>query len=193
VYDRLGGSVPAAGAAAEKWSMRGFLLYVILRVATATWPDSGWDESLAVLDWLVLVVPVWLLAREFSRPGSEWHGRRIYLLSVIALYLSLLWAVHERELGLVLTLATASALFHAIEYLAIVTWSVRQRHSSLADRMGLLGYFAPRWGIVLALFVVILGAGGWLMDQEYLEEWLFINVVVAFLHYSYDGLIWRRR
>jgi hypothetical protein len=193
IYDRLAGTVPPAGTAAEKWILRGFLLYVTLRVATSTWPDAAWDNAFAILDWIAVAVPVWLLAREFARPGASWQGRRLYLLSVLALYVSLLWAVHEHLLGLVLTLATTSALFHAIEYLAIVTWSVRQRHASMADRLGLLSYFAPRWGIVLAVFGIILGAGGWLLDQEYLDEWLFINVIVAFLHYSYDGLIWRRR
>ena len=109
------------------------------------------------------------------------------------LYLGLLWAVHERRLGLMLSLLTASALFHAIEYLALVSWSVRQRHAGLGDRTGVMAYFAPRWGITLAVFVVVLGAGGWLMDQRYLEAWLFINLVVAYLHYAYDGMIWRRR
>jgi ABC-type Fe3+ transport system permease subunit len=104
----------------------------------------------------------------------------------------LLWAVHERRLGLVLALATASALFHALEYLTIVSWSVRQRHTHLGNTMGILGMLVPRWGIALGLFVLILGVGGWLMDQYLLRAWLFLNVVVAFLHYAYDGLIWRR-
>jgi hypothetical protein len=43
------------------------------------------------------------------------------------------------------------------------------------------------------VFVLVLGAGGWLMDQRFIQAWLFVNVIVAFLHYAYDGLIWRRR
>jgi hypothetical protein len=58
--------------------------------------------------------------------------------------------------------------------------------------MGLLGYLVPRWGLALALFILILGAGGWWFDTQFVEAWLFINVIVAFLHYAYDGLIWRR-
>jgi hypothetical protein len=115
------------------------------------------------------------------------------LISILGLYLSLLWAVHVRELGLVLCLATASALFHAIEYLSLVSWSVRQRHMALGSRMGLLGHFVPRWGIALAVFVLVLGSGGWFMDEGYMEAWSTINVIVAFLHYAYDGLTWRRR
>jgi hypothetical protein len=103
-----------------------------------------------------------------------------------------LWAVHERRPGLVLALATASALFHALEYLALVSWSVAQRHAAKGEQMGALGHLVPRWGVALGIFVLVLGAGGWLMDQRFFETWLFINVIVAFLHYAYDGLIWRR-
>jgi hypothetical protein len=40
--------------------------------------------------------------------------------------------------------------------------------------------------------MLILGFGAWMMDQWFLEQWHFLNVSVAFLHYAYDGLIWRR-
>jgi hypothetical protein len=126
-----------------------------------------------------------------SGPGA-WCGRMTYLISVSSLYLALLWAVHMRRPALVLSLATASALFHAIEYLTLVGWSVQQRSAAAGDRMGLLGYFAPRWGLTLGVFLVVLGGGGWLMDQHLLETWLLVNVIVAFLHYMYDGMIWRR-
>jgi hypothetical protein len=170
-----------------------FLLYVILRVASATWSDAALEERLRLVDWGVLVVPAWLVIRDLSGLHARSAGRTTYLLSVFGLYLALLWAVHERRLGLVLSLATASALFHAIEYLSLVSWSVRRRHAGLGDQMGLLARFVPIWGLTLLAFMVILGAGGWLMDQRYVEGWLTINVIVAFLHYAYDGLIWRRR
>jgi len=193
IYSRLGYPTPTRGLTLEKWAMRGFLLYVILRVASATWSDAALEAFLRTCDWIAAVVPLWLVARDFSQARAGSRGRTAYLLSVSALYLCLLWAVHERRLGLVLSLATASALFHAVEYLSLVSWSVRQRHAAMGGRMGLLGYLAPRWGITLAVFVLVLGAGGWLMDQRFIEVWLLLNVMVAFLHYAYDGLIWRRR
>lgn len=193
VYGRLGGTPPGPGLAAEKWVMRGFLLYVILRVAGATWSDPAAEGYLRAGDWVAALLPVWLIARDLRQPRGESPGRTLYLVSVCALYLSLLGAVHERRPGLVLSLATASALFHAVEYLALVSWAVRARHAAAPDRLGLLGYLAPRWGVTLAVFVLVIGAGGWLMDREYLELWLTVNVVVAFLHYAYDGMIWHRR
>ncbi len=193
IYSRLSDPAPTQGLVLEKWSMRVFLLYVTFRVASATWSDAGWEEYLRACDWIAMIVPLWLVARDLSQPRANSLGRITYLISVSCLYLGLLWAVRERRLGLVLSLATASALFHAIEYLSLVSWSVRQRHAVMGSRMGFLGYLAPRWGIALAVFVLVLGAGGWLMDQRFIEVWLGINVVVAFLHYAYDGLIWRRR
>jgi hypothetical protein len=208
IYGRLGEAAPPPGLALEKWAMRSFLLYVILRVVSATWSDASWDAALRACDWIAALVPAGLIARnvfqlgrsavlstQYSVLSTEYSaaGRIIYLVSVSGLYLSLLWAVHVHRPGLVLSLATASALFHAVEYLALVTWATRARHSSLGEKMGLLGYFAPRWGIALAVFVLVLGAGGWLLDTRFVEFWLLINVIVAFLHYAYDGMIWRRR
>jgi hypothetical protein len=193
IYTRLSDPSRTEGLAVEKWSMRGFLLYVTLRVASATWSDLVWEERLRTCDWLMALIPLGLVVRDVFRARTHSLGRIGYLLSVNCLYLCLLWAVHERRLGLVLSLATASALFHAIEYLSLVGWSVRQRHAAMGGKMGLLGFLAPRWGIALAVFVLILGAGGWLMDRGFLEFWLTLNVMVAFLHYAYDGLIWRRQ
>jgi hypothetical protein len=193
IYGRLGGPAAPPPSGSEKVVMRGFLLYVILRVATATWPSGGWQRAFQTSDVAVALLPAWLIGRDLLSSGFRLPGRLAYLISVSALYLGLLWAVHQQRHGLVLALATASALFHAIEYLTLVSWSVRARHSAHADRMGLLGVLVPRWGIALGVFVVVLGAGGWLLDQWFVELWLFLNVVAAFLHYAYDGLIWRQR
>lgn len=193
IYSRAATPLPALGDSLEKWALRGFLLYVILRVVSATWSDAIIEQRLRMCDFVVLVVPAWLVLRDLSQMSPRSAGRSTYLISMLCLYLALLWAVHERRLGLVLSLATASALFHAIEYLSLVSWSVQRRHAGLGSQMGLLALVVPRWGIALLAFVIVLGAAGWLMDQKYLEAWLTINVIVAFLHYAYDGLIWRRR
>lgn len=192
IYDRMSDPARTSGVTIEKWAMRGFLLYATLRVASATWPEAAVERWLRPGDWIAAAVAVVLVLRDLSRPPGASRGRTAYLLSVCTLYVALLVAVHERALALVLALATASALFHAIEYLALVSWSVRQRHAA-GSQMGFLGVLAARWGFALAVFVLILGAGGWLIDQRYVELWLTINVAVAFLHYAYDGMIWRRR
>jgi hypothetical protein len=189
----MGRPAPPLGLVIEKWSLRVFLLYVILRIVSATWPDAAWSDTLGHIDWLAACLPVALLIWAMLRWRANPPGRFVYLVSVLGLYATLLWVVHTQRISLVLPLATASALFHAIEYLALVGWSVRQRHEAMGGQMGMLAYFVPRWEIALVFFIVILGAGAWLMDQGLMEAWLAINVVVAFLHYAYDGMIWRRR
>jgi hypothetical protein len=112
---------------------------------------------------------------------------------VTALYVSLLAAVHANRPALVLSLTTASAVFHATEYLALVAWSVHGRNAALPNRLGIMSYLAPRWGLMLGIFLLVLGSAGWMLNHHLLRPWLLINVIVAFLHYAYDGLIWRHR
>jgi hypothetical protein len=191
IYGRLSEPARSQGLWLEKWSLRLFLLYVILRVAGATWSYPQVESWLAAIDWLVIVVPLALVLADLLRTSAASAGRSLYLISVCTLFLTMLWAVHTNRPRLVLSLATASALFHAIEYLTLVGWAVARRHGTLGDRMGLLGYLAPRWALALAIFMLILGSAGWLLDQRLLAPWLLVNVIVAFLHYAYDGMIWR--
>jgi hypothetical protein len=193
IYGRLSDPARTKGLTIEKWVLRLFLLYVILRVASATWSEPVWERSLQVSDGLMAVIPIWLIVQDIVRTGGGALGGTTYLISVASLYLSMLAAVHWHWPGLVLSLATASALFHAIEYLALVSWSVQRRQALGLSRLGILGYLAPRWALSLGVFVLVLGMVGWLLDQRLLKSWLLINVIVAFMHYAYDGMIWRLR
>jgi hypothetical protein len=191
IYGRLSQAPQMFFGSLEKWPFRLFLLYVILRVAGTTWSYPSFDSWLATIDWLVVLVPVWLVLTDLASSNADSLGRTLYLVSVCGLFLSMLGAAHWNQPRLVLSLATASALFHAIEYLTIVGWTVARRHGTLGDRIGMLAYFAPRWALALSIFAVILGSVGWLLDQQVLGLWLWVNVAVAFLHYAYDGMIWR--
>ncbi|MDZ4684086.1 MAG: hypothetical protein SH850_03295 [Planctomycetaceae bacterium] len=191
IYRRRQAAPPSRIDAFEKWTMRGFLLYVIVRVAGGTWSQSSLDASLQTIDWAVSAVPLGLLFRELVTGRTFRSGALLYLVSVSTLYLGLLAAVHLRQPRLVLTLATASALFHAIEYLTLVGWTAHRHHGSAGGDRGLLHRLAPRWGAAIALFALIQGAAGWMLERNMLEVWLFANVVVAFVHYAFDGIIWR--
>jgi hypothetical protein len=158
----------------------------------ATWPAGAADDWLRAGDWIAVLIAAALLASDLCRGGGP-GARSLYLLSVTALYLSILWAVHTRALAWVLPLATASALFHAIEYLSLVAWNVHRRHAQRGEALGLLGYLVPRWALAMGLFLLILGSADWLLHEHWLQPWLLVNVIVAFCHYAYDGMIWRQR
>lgn len=193
IYCRLTDTTVGWPVFVERWILRLFLLYVTLRVAIATWSNTAWQPIFDVADWLIPAGPLALLLRDSVSFQRVSVGRLAYLLSISALYGSLLWAVHTRRPALVLSLTTASAMFHAVEYLAIVTWSVQRRDESSRRSMGWLGMLASQWLIVLATYLLVLGSAAWFMDQMWTQAWLFLNVIAAFVHYTYDGLIWRHR
>lgn len=203
IYGRLCEPQRTAGIVFEKVLMRLFLLYVILRVAGGTWSYAALELWLERLDGVVLILPAVLLFREAATFRAAHAGRLAYLVSVCGLYLALLWAAHSHRPGMVLMLSTASALFHAVEYLAIVGWQVQRRGAGdvAPDRAGevdqqpapsLFTRLASQWSMTLALFMVILGLGAWLADRHLMEFWLTLNVMAAFLHYAYDGMIWKK-
>jgi hypothetical protein len=142
-------------------------------------------------DWIILLIPAWLVLREFRQFERRMAGRSLYLFSVLTLYVSLLGAVHSNQPALVLALATASAWFHASEYLAVISWHVQRRATASDGAKSALSWLAPRWGIALLMFIVLLGSGAWMLDHELFEFWLLLNVIAAFLHYSFDGIIWK--
>ncbi|MEW4528688.1 hypothetical protein [Maioricimonas sp. JC845] len=166
---------------------RGFILYVTARVAGWSWDWEWLTTAARSLDFVMLAVPVTIVVMTCLPPLKVTLPRVCYTASVMTLFSGLLMAVHFQQRTLVLQLALASALFHAVEYLAVVSWSAR----SSASRDNLFGRVARRWGLYLLGFVVVLGATNWMLQQGFFETWLLINLMVAFLHYAYDGMIWK--
>lgn len=217
LYSRQARPRQPGSAFVEKLLVRTFALYVLVRVSGLAWPLLGaplssadtlrddpfrfeFEAALQVADWLILIVPaamIWTARSSFSRLE---RGRGLYLASFLALYLSLLGAAHAGRTDVVLLLMVVLALFHATEYLAVVTWTVQRRKEPrrLVETRGrggrnLLAAVAPHWGLALAVFCGALGIAGWLSDRVAIESWLTANVVVSFLHYAYDGMIWKQR
>jgi hypothetical protein len=193
IYSRLGSAVTSVSIRLEKWLFRSFLLYVILRTASSASAPLEIDAWLGPADWLSLAIPAWFVSRELKSFRQGVCGRSLYLLSLLSLYVSLLWAVRLQRPDLVLCLATASAWFHASEYLAIIGWHMQRRGDASGSKNFLLRWIAPRWGFMVLMYATVLGSGALMMDRDVPELWLMINVIVAFLHYSYDGMIWKVR
>lgn len=191
IYGRMTPVGSTRFAEMEKWMMRLLVVYAAVRVAGWSWPYATVDAWLNGADWVLLALPLGLLIRESAGSLKIHAGRFVYLISVCVLYAAMILAVHYRRLDLVLMLTTASALFHATEYLTIVSWRVKNRRGE--GQNDLLGWLMPRWGLTLLLFAGIVGWMSWQLTTRTLQLWLLLNVMVAFLHYTYDGLIWKRK
>jgi hypothetical protein len=146
---------------------------------------EGW------LDVIFLIPPLLLLGGEVRRFRASAIGRLAYLVSVIAAYTTALFAVHYHNILLTIAVLLAIALFHATEYLAIVSWAVLRKPAR--ERKGAFAILAPRWTLSLVLFMVVLGVSGWALNSHLQREWAVLTLAVSFLHYAYDGMIWKAR
>ena len=130
-----------------------------------------------------------LLDRPLQRPGKI-----LYLTSITFLYSSLLLAIRSGGYvnnRLVMCLLVASAAFHAVEYMAIVTfyaWRRRETGSESPFRT-MAGY----WINVLVIFILIWALIARYADQSMPQVWYGINLWASYLHYAFDGMIWKLR
>ena len=187
----------AAPSLVERWGLRIFVCYSLLR--TAAW-TTGWTIGDAVLeqgrtavDALVLLLPVAVGLASFANGRITW-GRSIYLASVVGLYAGLLIALMTGTDSFVLPLMAASALFHAAEYLAIVSIYANRRRS--VGSPGRFRTLAESWPTFLLLYIVALGSLGVVLEgagPQWAELWLAVNVWAALVHYAFDGMIWKLR
>jgi hypothetical protein len=92
---------------------------------------------------------------------------------------------------LVLSLTVAASMFHAVEYLALVSFYAKQRQTcgtNCAFRA-----LARQWGLFLALYLVAVGFGSYVVSQRWTDIWLAANLWAALVHYAFDGMIWKLR
>ncbi|ADG68721.1 hypothetical protein Plim_2899 [Planctopirus limnophila DSM 3776] len=181
--------------------IRGSIVYVALRasgwVVLPSSPGMSLADVVAVAS-LSMIVVVAILRYRVSMSGS------IYLVSISMLYLAWLLAEICGFRDWILPLAIASAWVHASEYMAVCSWSVRNqvarstirddgvKPSAAGSSRGLLGQLAPVWAATILTYLLVVGLGGWFLSQRVAEIWLALNLVAAFLHYAYDGMIWKR-
>ena len=180
----------------ETTILRIFVTYVCLRLAGWT---TGWSEQfpeattvIRLLDLLILALPICLFAIDlFSNPVTH-VAKLVYLGSVVSIYGSQLMAVRESQHRLIAGLVVASAAYHAVEYLAIVTFYAWRRRDQ--GSMSPFRTMASYWTQLLAVYVLCLGMlDYWASHSRFRTVWTGINIWVAYLHYAYDGMIWKLR
>ncbi len=187
---RVGGVV-----ALEKYGLRAVIVYVIVR--SAGWALGGSAEDTpwaAGVEWADaaaagLLGVIWLSA--LPRATRAHAPKLAYLASVSAVYLGLLAGVHWQSAEWTLRFALGSTILHATEYLAVVTTYAWRRQHVGTD--GLFRDMAFHWLPVLAAFVLLVGFFESNAAEALGDFWVGLNLWASFLHYAYDGLIWKLR
>jgi hypothetical protein len=208
IYGRRSGRKPMPSETIERWAFRLFCIYVLLRVGAATLFEDkdfghymGWLQGPLhdawYLDLVALVVPVWLLLREFTCLSIV-SSRALYLVSVLTAYTGLLLSVLGMQtFGLdmaavpLAAFALAVSAFHSVEYLGIVSWSVRGKRAP----RGRFVQIVHKWPLVLGLTITVVAMTQAVVisiGEAAVLWWLGVNLSVSFLHYAYDGMIWKR-
>ncbi|MCP4190272.1 MAG: hypothetical protein GY768_06570 [Planctomycetaceae bacterium] len=192
IYGRMGGG---GYPNLERYAFRTFVTYTALRTAgwlTGWTEDVSWARSTMLsLDFLVLILPVVLLSLEFCNRPLERLGKVLYLSSVLGMYGATLFAIRNGQHYAVIALVVASAAFHSVEYMAIVTFYARRRCDSGSNAP--FQRMARNWLRILTLYIICIGVVSRYTDSHLKDFYIGINLWAAFLHYAYDGMIWKLR
>jgi hypothetical protein len=182
----------------ERWGVRGFVTYAAVRAAAWATGEARADPDalfwLHAADWTALTIPAALLVTNLAGADRDRTGKLAYLGSVCLLYSGLVLSLHFEWATLVLAFLASGSLFHAVEYLAIVTHYARRRETIGTD--GLFRVLARHWLIFLGMYVLVLGStGAWLSrpDSGLIVLWQGLNLWASFVHYGFDGMIWKLR
>lgn len=177
----------------SKWFIRGLVAYALIR--TPSWFDfwslrANW---LPMLDFVMLSFAAALLILILFSIRKTNAICIIYLTSVVTLYSSMILACHFYFFRAVVALSTASATFHALEYLAL--FSMRVRPLQIHEKKSLPEYISTHWINYLLFFATLIGLLGFTLDScdpIARQIWIGINLGAAMMHYTLDGLIWKK-
>ena len=182
----------------ERWGVRGLVVYAAVR--TVGWATGDLETHPDALAWLraadvaVLLVPVALLVTNLVGANRDRIGKLAYVGSVCLLYSGIVLGLRMGWTGITLAVIAAGPLFHAVEYLAVVTHYAWRRETVGTD--GRFRVLARHWLISLALYGLLLGsAGAWMSRPEggLILLWQGLNLWASFVHYAFDGMIWKLR
>ena len=192
LYSRRAGSTKVLG---EVWPIRLLVVYTSLRLVgwLTGWIDhfSAAGATMRMADYAAICLPAWVLWQQLAHFTKARIGALCYATSVCLLYSILLWSVAHRISSLVLSLTVAASAFHAVEYLAFVSFYAAQRRG--AGGRSLFGHFARQWSALLLAYLVAVGLLGYGISKQWESLWIGLNLWAAFLHYAYDGMIWKLR
>ncbi len=183
--------------ATEKWLLRGFMVFAFLRVAGVAFAGSPehapyllrFSVAASVLDWPAFLIPLWLFAREARAYDPRLIAKYVHMGVSTSNYAAMLLCAHFKLVEWGVAVSVGNAVFHATEYFSIVTWSVGR--SAARPASFFLPEIARAWLKSLALFLVLMAVTSAFLATKYGPYWVLLNTLVSYLHYAWDGVIWK--
>jgi hypothetical protein len=195
IYDRISSRKESI---IEWFGIRWIVFYVLLRTVEWTFDwiqsDSVFSGIVQGIDIGTLCTVLFIIYLNIFTGFSKNIAKIIYLISALFLYSFLLLSLMFHFYRLSITLATAVAMFHAVEYLSIVSHYAIRRNKAGTD--GIFRQVSIRWLLVLSFFVIGLASLGIIFDgpaEPAHTLWIGLNLWMALVHYSVDGMIWKLR
>ncbi len=140
-------------------------------------------------DALILLAPAALLVREARGFDRRLAGKYCHLASVCLHYGAMIVFCHLSLAVWAMAVSMTNGVFHAVEYFSVVVWSVRPR-ADKAESWRAAPLFR-HWASTLTVFVLSVATLGLVVTSGHARAWIILNTLVAFLHYAYDGVIWK--
>jgi hypothetical protein len=116
-------------------------------------------------------------------------GKYFHLASVCLHYGSMVVFCHFDMAIWAMAVSMTNGVFHAVEYFAVVTWSINPRANKEGAWHGAALF--RHWASTLLVFILTVATLGLVITSGHALAWILINTLVAYLHYAYDGIIWK--
>jgi hypothetical protein len=172
----------------ENFLIRFFVMYAILRFAsfpqaanpTLVYALKVIGGKAAYLDYLVLSIPAWLIAREWLRMDQNASSNKLFYWSSVYLqYAAFLYFINTHNATGLLAISFANTAFHCGEYMILGFHRLQLRGVHVA---GLL---------LLGIVLIPVFTGGF--TAAYARPLYVVAFIVSALHYGYDTFLWRNR
>lgn len=150
---------------------------------------GNYIQYIEVLAYIALAVCIYFTVRYIYIEVKNWRQisipKNIYVLSIILLYSIFLYSL---VIGYIVF-----AFSHAIEYIAFVNFFVSAKYKKRPEHTSLLARASKKlwiYSTVFAVLVVLASLYGRQWNRQALEIYI---VGSSFLHFIYDGMIWKVR
>ena len=146
-------------------------------------------QYVSVIAYVAMAVCIYFTVRYIYVEIKNWRQisipKNIYVLSVILLYSIFLYSL---VIGYIVF-----AFSHALEYIAFVNFYVNAKYKKMPLHNSLLAKASKKLWLYSTIFAVIVVLAS-LFGQQYNRQALEIYIVgSSFLHFIYDGMIWKVR